>query len=47
MSISQAEKGYNKDKNQVLKFNLALLFNADSGLPTMHASSVSKSFIAG
>lgn len=35
MSISQAEKGYNKDKIQVPQINLALLCNADSGLPTM------------
>jgi transposase len=35
MSISQAEKGYNKDKIQVPQINLALLCNADNGLPTM------------
>jgi len=35
MSISQAEKGYNKDKIQVPQINLALLCNAESGLPTM------------
>ena len=35
MSINQAEKGYNKDKIQVPQINLALLCNADNGLPTM------------
>jgi Transposase DDE domain len=35
MSISQAEKGYNKDKIQVPQINLALLCNAESGLPAM------------
>ena len=35
MKISQAEKGYNKDKIQVPQINLALLCSADSGLPTM------------
>lgn len=35
MSVSQAEKGYNKDKIQVPQINLALLCNAESGLPTM------------
>jgi transposase len=35
MGISQAEKGYNKDKIQVPQINLALLCNADNGLPTM------------
>ena len=35
MNISQAEKGYNKDKIQVPQINLALLCSADSGLPTM------------
>jgi transposase len=35
MSISQAEKGYNKDKIHVPQINLALLCSADSGLPTM------------
>ena len=35
MSISQAERGYNKDKIQVPQINLALLCNAESGLPTM------------
>lgn len=35
MSISLAEKGYNKDKIQVPQINLALLCNAESGLPTM------------
>ncbi|KAF5413993.1 MAG: hypothetical protein C5S48_10525 [Candidatus Methanogaster sp.] len=35
MNISQAEKGYNKDKMHVPQINLALLCSADSGLPTM------------
>jgi hypothetical protein len=35
MSISQAEKGYNKDRIQVPQINLALLCNAESGLPAM------------
>lgn len=35
MSISQAEKGYNKDKIQLPQINLALLCSADTGLPTM------------
>jgi hypothetical protein len=35
ISISQAEKGYNKDKIHVPQINLALLCNADNGLPTM------------
>ena len=35
MSISQAEKGYNKDKTQLPQINLALLCSADTGLPTM------------
>ncbi|HHF58608.1 MAG TPA: hypothetical protein ENL44_00190 [Thermoplasmatales archaeon] len=35
MNISQAEKGYNKDKIYVPQINLALLCSADSGLPTM------------
>jgi transposase len=35
MNISQAEKGYNKDKIQVPQINLALLCNAESGLPAM------------
>jgi hypothetical protein len=35
MSISQAEKGYNKDKIQVPQINLALLCSMDTGLPTM------------
>ncbi|NMG82587.1 MAG: transposase, partial [Methanosarcinales archaeon] len=35
INISQAEKGYNKDKIQVPQINLALLCSADSGLPTM------------
>ena len=35
MNISQAEKGYNKDKIHVPQINIALLCNADSGLPTM------------
>ncbi len=35
ISISQAERGYNKDKVQVPQINLALLCSADSGLPTM------------
>jgi len=35
MNISQAEKGYNKDKIQVPQINLALLCNAESGLPSM------------
>jgi transposase len=34
-SISQAEKGYNKDKIQLPRINLALLCSADTGLPTM------------
>jgi len=35
INISQAERGYNKDKIQVPQINLALLCSADSGLPTM------------
>ncbi|RZB32633.1 MAG: hypothetical protein AEth_00311 [Candidatus Argoarchaeum ethanivorans] len=35
INISQAERGYNKDKIQVPQVNLALLCSADSGLPTM------------
>jgi transposase len=35
IGISQAEKGYNKDKIHVPQVNLALLCNADNGLPTM------------
>jgi transposase len=35
MNISQAEKGYNKDKIHVPQINLALLCSADSGLPTI------------
>lgn len=35
MNISLAEKGYNKDKIHVPQINIALLCNADSGLPTM------------
>lgn len=35
ISISQAEKGYNKDKIHVPQINLALLCDADNGLPTM------------
>ncbi|MEA1865521.1 MAG: transposase [Euryarchaeota archaeon] len=35
ISISQAERGYNKDMIQVPQINLALLCSADSGLPTM------------
>jgi Transposase len=35
MSISQAEKGYNKDGIQVPQINLALLCCVDTGLPTM------------
>jgi transposase len=35
MSISQTEKGYNKDKIQLPQINLALLCSADTGLPTM------------
>jgi hypothetical protein len=35
MSISQAEKGYNKDRIHVPQINIALLCSADSGLPTM------------
>jgi hypothetical protein len=35
MSISQAERGYNKDKIHVPQINIALLCSADSGLPTM------------
>ena len=35
MSISQAEKGYNKDKIHVPQINIALLCSADSGMPTM------------
>jgi transposase len=35
MSISQAEKGYNKDKIHVPQINIALLCSADTKLPTM------------
>ena len=35
MSISQAEKGYNKDHLHVPQINLALLCSSDSGLPAM------------
>lgn len=35
MSISLAEKGYNKDKIHIPQINIALLCSADSGLPTM------------
>lgn len=35
MNISQAEKGYNKDRIHVPQINLALLCSADTGLPTM------------
>ena len=35
INISQAERGYNKDKIQVPQINLVLLCSADSGLPTM------------
>jgi len=35
MSISQAEKGYNKDHLHVPQINLALLCSADTGLPAM------------
>ena len=35
MSISQAEKGYNKDRIHVPQINIALLCSADTGLPTM------------
>jgi len=35
MGISQAEKGYNKDKIHVPQINIALLCSAESGLPTM------------
>jgi hypothetical protein len=35
MSISQAEKGYNKDRINVPQINIALLCSADTGLPTM------------
>ena len=35
VSISQAEKGYNKDKIHVPQINIALLCSADSGSPTM------------
>jgi transposase len=35
INISQAERGYNKDKIQVSQINLALLCSADSGLPMM------------
>ena len=35
MSISQAEKGYNKDKIHVPQINIALLCSADLGMPTM------------
>lgn len=35
VSISQAEKGYNKDKIQLPQINLVLLCNAQTGLPTM------------
>ena len=35
VSISQAEKGYNKDKIHVPQINIALLCSADTGLPTM------------
>jgi len=35
MSISQAEKGYNKDHLHIPQINLALLCSSDSGLPAM------------
>jgi hypothetical protein len=35
MSISQAEKGHNKDRIHVPQINIALLCSADTGLPTM------------
>jgi hypothetical protein len=35
VSISQAEKGYNKDKIQLPQINIVLLCNAETGLPTM------------
>ena len=35
MNISLAEKGYNKDKIHVPQINIALMCNANSGLPTM------------
>jgi hypothetical protein len=35
MNISLAEKGYNKDKIHVPQINIALICNANSGLPTM------------
>ncbi len=35
MSISQAEKGYNKDHLHVPQINLALLCSVDTGLPAM------------
>jgi hypothetical protein len=35
MNISLAEKGYNKDRIHVPQINIALLCNANSGLPTM------------
>jgi transposase len=35
VSISQAEKGYNKDRINIPQINIALLCSADTGLPTM------------
>jgi transposase len=35
VSISQAEKGYNKDRIHIPQINIALLCSADTGLPTM------------
>jgi transposase len=35
MNISLAEKGYNKDKIHVPQINIAMMCNANSGLPTM------------
>jgi hypothetical protein len=35
VNISQAEKGYNKDKIHIPQINIALLCSADTGLPTM------------
>ena len=35
VSISQAEKGYNKDKIQLPQINIVLLCNAETGQPTM------------
>lgn len=35
VSISQAERGYNKDRIHIPQINIALLCSADTGLPTM------------